>query len=90
LTSFTKNVNGTGAVCDQKTSKFFVSHWEESMAGYVGINGVYYKLGSGNTKGSMVRPGWKPEAKRACFCSSVAFKPHRNLREGENQVIPSQ
>jgi hypothetical protein len=35
------SVNSTGAVCDQKTSKFFVSHWEESMAGHVGINGVY-------------------------------------------------
>jgi hypothetical protein len=30
----------TGAVCDQKTSKFFVSHQEESMAGYVFGNGV--------------------------------------------------
>jgi hypothetical protein len=35
-------VNCAGAVCDQKSSKFFVSYWEESMAGHVGINGVYY------------------------------------------------
>jgi hypothetical protein len=35
------SVNGAGAVCDQKTSKFFVSHQEESMAGHVGVNGVY-------------------------------------------------
>jgi hypothetical protein len=28
-------------VCDQKTSKSFVSHTEESMAEHVGINGVY-------------------------------------------------
>jgi hypothetical protein len=34
-------VNGTGAVCDQETSKFFVSHQEESMAGHVGVKGVY-------------------------------------------------
>jgi hypothetical protein len=29
------------ALCDQKTSKFFVSHLEESMVGHMGINGVY-------------------------------------------------
>jgi hypothetical protein len=29
-------VSSTGAVCDQNTSKFFVSHQEESMAGYMG------------------------------------------------------
>jgi hypothetical protein len=34
-------VNGAEAVCDQKTSKFFVSHWEESMAGHMGVKGVY-------------------------------------------------
>jgi hypothetical protein len=34
-------VNGTGAVCDQKTSKFFVSHQKESMGGPTGIKGVY-------------------------------------------------
>jgi hypothetical protein len=34
-------VNGNGAVCDQKTSKFLVSHQEESMAGHVGVRGVY-------------------------------------------------
>jgi hypothetical protein len=33
------SVNGAGAVCDQKTSKFFVSHQEESMAGHVGVKG---------------------------------------------------
>jgi hypothetical protein len=38
-------VNGAGAVCDQKTSKFFVSHHKESMAGHVGVTGVYLKLG---------------------------------------------
>jgi hypothetical protein len=26
---------------DQKASKFFVSYWEESMTGYMGVNGVY-------------------------------------------------
>jgi hypothetical protein len=30
-----------GRVCDQKISKFFVSHQEESMAGHVGVNRVY-------------------------------------------------
>jgi hypothetical protein len=34
-------VNSPGAVFDQKTSKFFVSHQEESMAGHVNVNGVY-------------------------------------------------
>jgi hypothetical protein len=33
---FEPSVNSTGAVHDQKTSKFFVSH-----KGHVGINGVY-------------------------------------------------
>jgi hypothetical protein len=34
---------------------------EESMAEYMGVNGVYEKLGKGNTKGSMVNSGgrWK-------------------------------
>jgi hypothetical protein len=32
---------GSGGVCDQKTSKFFVSHVEEFMAGHVDVNGVY-------------------------------------------------
>jgi hypothetical protein len=36
-----KNINGTGAVCDQKTSKFFVSSGEESIAGHMGVNEVY-------------------------------------------------
>jgi hypothetical protein len=40
LAGFTKSVNGSGIVCDQ-TSKFFVFCWEESMAGHVGVNGVY-------------------------------------------------
>jgi hypothetical protein len=38
-----------------------LSHVEDSMAGHVGMNGVYYKLGKGNAKGSMVSPSgsWK-------------------------------
>jgi hypothetical protein len=34
-------VNSAGAVCDQKTSKFFVSHWEEAMARHMGVKEVY-------------------------------------------------
>jgi hypothetical protein len=34
-------VVGGGGVCDLKTSKFFVSHMEESMAGHMGVNGIY-------------------------------------------------
>jgi hypothetical protein len=34
------SVNGTGAVCAQ-TSKVLVSHREESIAGHLGITGVY-------------------------------------------------
>jgi hypothetical protein len=30
-------VNGNDALSDQKISKFFVSHVEESMAGHVGV-----------------------------------------------------
>jgi hypothetical protein len=36
-----QNVNSAGTVSNQKTSKFFVSHWEEPMAGHVGVKGVY-------------------------------------------------
>jgi hypothetical protein len=32
---------GGGGVCDQKASKFFVYFGEESIAGHVGVNGVY-------------------------------------------------
>jgi hypothetical protein len=35
------SVNSADAVCDQKISKFFVSHLKESMAGHMGISGVY-------------------------------------------------
>jgi hypothetical protein len=38
---YSHTVNSAGAVCDQKISKFFVSSGEESMAGHVGVNGVY-------------------------------------------------
>jgi hypothetical protein len=34
-------VNSEDAVCDQKTSKFFVSHREESMEGHLGVMRVY-------------------------------------------------
>jgi hypothetical protein len=34
-------VNGGGAVCNQKTSKFFVSHREKSMAGHRSVRRVY-------------------------------------------------
>jgi hypothetical protein len=46
-------VKGNHVACDQKISKFFVSHVEESTAGH--------KLGRGITKGDMVGPGgtWK-------------------------------
>jgi hypothetical protein len=39
--AFSGGANSTGAVCGQKTSKFFVSHREESIAGHVGIKGIY-------------------------------------------------
>jgi hypothetical protein len=34
-------VNGNGAVCAKKTSKLFVSHVEESIAGHGSVNVVY-------------------------------------------------
>jgi hypothetical protein len=60
-----------------------VSSVEESMQGHVGVNGVYEKLGKGNTKGSMVGPRgiWR---KRACFSLPGAFKTYANLWEGRN------
>jgi hypothetical protein len=33
-----RTVNISGAVCDQKTSKFFVSYMEESITGHVSVN----------------------------------------------------
>jgi hypothetical protein len=75
-----------GAVCDQKNSKFFVSSGEESMAGHVGETGVYYKLGKGIMKGSMVGAGviWR---QRELLPFSGAFKIYANLWEGKHQVI---
>jgi hypothetical protein len=35
--TYNPSVNGNVAVCDQKISKFFVSHVEESMAGHMGV-----------------------------------------------------
>jgi hypothetical protein len=62
-------VNGNGAVCDQKISKFFVAHEEESMIGHVDVNGVYYKLGRRITKGGMVGPcgTWKQRKSLSLF-----------------------
>jgi hypothetical protein len=48
------------------------------------------KLGKINTKGSMVKPRWKPEAKRVCFCSLDALKTYDYLWERENQVTLTQ
>jgi hypothetical protein len=61
-----------------------------SEAEHMGVNGIYSKLGKGNTKGGMVRPRWKSEAKRAYFCSSGAFKTYDNLWEEVKKEIPSQ
>jgi hypothetical protein len=41
LGSISPTVNSADAVCDQKPFKFFVSHWEESMAGHMGVKGIY-------------------------------------------------
>jgi hypothetical protein len=34
-------VNGAGSVCNQKSSKFFVSSREESITGHMCVNGIY-------------------------------------------------
>jgi hypothetical protein len=39
--SFTATINGSGAVSDQKISKFFVFHVKEYMMGHTSVNGVY-------------------------------------------------
>jgi hypothetical protein len=36
-----QTVNGTGALYDQKNSKFCISHQKEFMGGHVGVKGVY-------------------------------------------------
>jgi hypothetical protein len=61
---------------DQKTSKFFVFHWDT-------------ELGKGNTEGSMLVAGGI-RRQSACFSSPGAFKTYTNLREGKNQMIPVQ
>jgi hypothetical protein len=61
-----------------------LAFWYGRMqAEHLGIIGVYYKVGKGNT-------GGRQEAKRACFSSSGALRTHANLGEGRNQVIPIQ
>jgi hypothetical protein len=69
-------VNGTGAACDQKTSKFFVSHQEKSMAGHLGtaVGILTQLLGSWNhlvaylsKQHDAVSPGWPP-----CLCTLAA------------------
>jgi hypothetical protein len=39
--SLSTNVNGNGIISGQKTSKFFVSHMEESREELMDINGIY-------------------------------------------------
>jgi hypothetical protein len=36
-----KSVNAAGAVCDQKNSKFFISHQKEFKAGHMHVKGAY-------------------------------------------------
>jgi hypothetical protein len=52
------------------------------MAGHVGVNGVYPKLGKGNTKRSMAGPRWNPEAERPRFLPQVLLKPTLTYRKG--------
>jgi hypothetical protein len=63
---------------------------EESMAGHMGINGVYLKIREGKHKrehgGAQVESG----GRESVFCLSGAFKTYANLWEGENPVIPIQ
>jgi hypothetical protein len=58
-------VNGTGAVYDQKTSKFFVSKREESIAGHMGITWSLLKVRKGKYNqvhgGSQVEACWPRE-----------------------------
>jgi hypothetical protein len=58
---------------------------EESMAGHMGINGVYLKLGKGNTKGSMVGPRWNLEAERVCSAFQVLLKPTLTYGKGRTR-----
>jgi hypothetical protein len=53
------------------------------------INEVYLKLGKGNTKGSTVRPRWKLEAERVCFCYSDVLKRTLTYGKGRTRRFPS-
>jgi hypothetical protein len=72
--SFSACVGSSGGVCDQKTSKFFVSHRKESMAGHLGVNGKYKRERGWHR--------WNLEAKRECFPSPGTFKTYADLWEG--------
>jgi hypothetical protein len=71
-------INGTGAVCDQKTSKFFVPpHIEEFTAGHMGVNRVLLKVRKGKYKGEHGD-------------TQVLFRCFKNLWEGDNKEITIQ
>jgi hypothetical protein len=63
-----------------------MSPMEESMAGHVGVNGVYFKVREGKCKGDCIVG---PKSERLCLCSSGAFKTYHNLREGRTRWFPS-
>jgi hypothetical protein len=77
-------------VCDQKTSKFFVSHQEESMAGHVCVNRNLLKVrGRKNKRRAWWSPGgiWRPI--KRCFSSPGALKTYINLWKGRTRWFPS-
>jgi hypothetical protein len=81
LAGFAKNINGCSVVCDQKTSIFFISHWEQSMAGHIGINEVFLKIREGKCKGEYVgtqveaENNYKVPEDKIFIISSVTFTP---------------
>jgi hypothetical protein len=71
-------VNGSSAVCDQKTSKVFVSLLEESIARHMGLS--LLKVREGKTKGN-TGGIWK---QRVCFSLQVFLKPAGREEPGDS------
>jgi hypothetical protein len=79
--------SGTGAICDQKTSKFFVPYGK-IHGRTLGCKGSLLKVRK-EKKGSIVGTGAVCQ-QRVCFCFPGAFQTYANPGERQNQVIPIQ
>jgi hypothetical protein len=62
---------------------------EEPIAGHLGVNGVYYKLGKGNTKGSMVGAGGICRQRDSASLLQVLLKHRLICAKGGTRWFPS-